>query len=59
MEEQRGWGNGGYAAIAGYPHITLPLDTVEGLPVGVSFIGTKWSDKQLIEYAATFERANQ
>ena len=59
MEEQRGWGNGGYAAIAGYPHITLPLDKVEGLPVGVSFIGTKWSDKQLIEYAATFERANQ
>ena len=59
MKEQRGWSNGGYAAIAGYPHITLPLDRVEGLPVGVSFIGSKWSDKQLIEYAATFERANK
>jgi Asp-tRNA(Asn)/Glu-tRNA(Gln) amidotransferase A subunit family amidase len=59
MEEQRSWGNGGFAAIAGYPHITLPLDKVEGLPVGVSFIGTKWSDKSLLEYAASFERANK
>ena len=59
MEEQRSWGNGGFAAIAGYPHITLPLDKVQGLPVGVSFIGTKWSDKSLLEYAASFERANK
>tara|TARA_X000000368_G_scaffold412824_1_gene399820 strand:+ start:90 stop:1427 length:1338 start_codon:yes stop_codon:yes gene_type:complete len=59
MEEQRSWGNGGFAAIAGYPHITLPLGKVEGLPVGVSFIGTKWSDKSLLEYAASFERANK
>ena len=58
MKEQRSWSNGGFAAIAGYPHITLPLDKVEGLPVGVSFIGTKWSDKSLLEYAASFERAN-
>jgi len=29
------------------------------LPVGVSFIGTKWSDKSLLEYAASFERANK
>ena len=58
MENQRSWGNGGYAAIAGYPHITLPLDKVDGLPVGVSFIGPKWSDKELLEYAATFEREN-
>ena len=59
MEEQRSWGNGSFAAIAGYPHITLPLDKVQGLPVGVSFIGTKWSDKSLLEYAASFERANK
>ena len=59
MEDQRSWGNGGFAAIAGYPHITLPLGKVEGLPVGVSFIGTKWSDKSLLEYAASFERANR
>jgi len=59
MEAQRSWGNGGYAAIAGYPHITIPLGEVESLPVGVSFIGTKWSDKSLLEYAASFEKANQ
>ena len=59
MEDQKSWGNGGFAAIAGYPHITLPLGKVEGLPVGVSFIGPKWSDKSLLEYAASFERANK
>ena len=59
MDKQRSWGNGGFAAIAGYPHITLPLDKVEGLPVGISFIGSKWKDESLLEYAATFERLNK
>tara|TARA_Y100000746_G_scaffold5313_1_gene5029 strand:- start:4624 stop:5955 length:1332 start_codon:yes stop_codon:yes gene_type:complete len=59
MDKQRSWGNGGFAAIAGYPHITLPLDKVEGLPVGISFIGSKWTDGSLLEYAATFEKLNQ
>ena len=58
MAKQKSWNNGSYAALAGNPHITIPLGRVEGLPVGVSFIGTKWSDKQLIEYAAAFERKN-
>jgi Asp-tRNA(Asn)/Glu-tRNA(Gln) amidotransferase A subunit family amidase len=59
MAGQRSWGNGGFAAIAGYPHITLPLGSVDGLPVGVSFIASKWKEKQLLEFAAAFERANQ
>jgi Asp-tRNA(Asn)/Glu-tRNA(Gln) amidotransferase A subunit family amidase len=59
MDRQRSWGNGGFAAIAGYPHITLPLDEVDGLPAGLSFIGTKWTDISLLEYAATFERWNR
>jgi Asp-tRNA(Asn)/Glu-tRNA(Gln) amidotransferase A subunit family amidase len=59
MVGQRNWGNGGFAAIAGYPHITLPLGSVDGLPVGVSFIASKWKEKQLLEFAAAFERANQ
>ena len=54
----RFWVNGSYAAMAGYPHITVPLDYIDGLPIGMSFIGTAWSDKQLIEYAYSFEELN-
>ena len=54
----RFWVNGSYAAMAGYPHITVPLDYIDGLPIGMSFIGTAWSDKQLIEYAHSFEELN-
>ncbi len=54
----RFWVNGSYAAMAGYPHVTVPLDYIDGLPIGMSFIGTAWSDKQLIEYAHSFEQLN-
>jgi amidase len=43
-------------AIAGYPHVTLPAGVVHGMPVGLSFVGTAWSDAQLIALAAAFER---
>jgi amidase len=45
------------AAVAGYPHITVPLGLVRGLPVGISFIGTAWSDAKLLRLANAFERA--
>ena len=45
------------AAIAGYPHLTVPMGAVEGLPVGLSFIGAKWSDHALLEDGAAYERA--
>jgi amidase len=35
-------------AIAGYPHLTVPMGMVQGLPVGLSFIGPKWSDAMLV-----------
>ena len=54
----RFWVNGSYAAMAGYPHVTVPLDYIDGLPIGMSFIGTAWSDKELIEYAHSFEQLN-
>ena len=31
--------SGSFAAIAGYPHLTVPMGAVKGLPVGLSFIG--------------------
>jgi amidase len=45
------------AAVAGYPHITVPAGTVHGLPVGLSFFGPAWSDGALLGMAYAFERA--
>ena len=58
-KNQLSWGMGGYAAMAGYPHITIPLGFVQGLPVGLSFISTAWQDKKIIEMAYAFEQANK
>jgi len=44
------------AAVAGYPHITVPAGFVFGLPVGVSFFGTAWSEPKLLKYAYAFEQ---
>ena len=59
IEHQRSWGTGGFAAMAGYPHITIPFDLVDGLPVGISFISTAWDDKSIIEMAYAFEQENE
>lgn len=45
----------GFPAIAGYPHVTVPMGLVHELPVGLSFIGTQWSDAQLLSYAFAYE----
>jgi amidase len=44
-------------AVAGYPHVTVPMEPVHGLPVGLSFVGTAWSDAALIGYAYAYEQA--
>lgn len=45
------------AAIAGYPHITVPAGYSFGLPVGISFVGTAWSEPTLLRLAYAFEQA--
>ena len=47
------------AAVAGYPHMTVPAGYVHGLPVGVSFIGRAWSEPTLIRIAYAFEQATK
>jgi len=47
------------AAVAGYPHITVPAGYIFGLPVGISFIGRAWQEANLIRYAYAFEQATQ
>jgi len=49
----------GPAAVAGYPHITVPAGFVYGLPVGLSFVGKAYSEPVLIRFAFAFEQATQ
>jgi amidase len=44
-------------AVAGYPSITVPAGYAFGLPVGLSFIGGRWSEARLIKYAYAYEQA--
>ena len=46
-----------YAAVSGYPNVTVPAGLVDGLPIGLSFIGAMKSDKAVIEIAYAFEQA--
>jgi len=43
-------------AVAGYPHITVPMGLVDGLPVGLSFFGRAWSEPKLLALAFAFEQ---
>jgi amidase len=59
------WVNGDYstggcttpAAVAGYPHVTVPMGQVRGLPVGLSFFGRAWSEARLLALAHAYEQA--
>jgi amidase len=52
-----GIGAGYLAAIAGYPHITVPMGGVEGLPVGFSIMGGQWQDHAVLKAGAVYEKA--
>jgi len=47
------------AAVAGYPHITVPAGQVHGLPAAISFVGTAWSEPTLIRFAYAYEQASK
>lgn len=44
------------AAMAGYPHITVPAGYIYDLPVGLSFFGTAYTEGPLISLAYSFEQ---
>jgi amidase len=47
-------------AVAGYPHVTVPMgQAAGGLPVGLSFIGKAWSDARLLQYAYAYEQTTK
>jgi len=53
-----GGGAGGLAAVAGYPHLTVPMGQVRGLPVGLSFIGAQWDDARILALGYAYEQAS-
>jgi amidase len=50
---------GSLAAVAGYPHLTVPMGQVRGLPVGLSFLGPAWSDALVLSLGYAFEQASR
>lgn len=50
---------GQMAAVAGYPHLTVPMGQVGGMPVGLSFIGPAWSEATLLGLGYAFEQARR
>jgi len=54
-----GYGTYVPAAIAGYPHITVPMGQVSGLPVGLSFLGTSYTEDKLITISFAFEQISK
>ena len=54
-----GGGAGSLAAVAGYPHLTVPMGQVKGLPVGLSFLGPKWSDALILSLGYDYEQATR
>ncbi len=52
-------GNTSWAAIPGYPSISVPMGMIDGLPVGISFIGKAWSEPVLIGIAYGFEQGTR
>jgi amidase len=45
------------AAVAGYPHITVPAGYLFGLPIGISFFSKAWNEPTLLKIAYSFEQA--
>jgi amidase len=54
-----GYGLSTPAAVAGYPHITVPLGLVHDLPIGFSFFGRAYSEPELIRIAYAYEQASK
>ncbi len=54
-----GGGAGRAPAVAGYPHLTVPMGRVDGLPVGLSFIGPAWSEATLLADGYAYEQASR
>jgi amidase len=57
--DAHGGGSSSFAAVAGYPNITVPAGFTYGLPVGISFFGRAWSEPVLIKLAYAYEQTTK
>jgi amidase len=54
------WAGAGYlAAIAGYPHLTVPMGQVRGIPIGLSLMAGHNRDADLLAYGYAYEQATR
>jgi amidase len=54
-----GYGTYGAAAVAGYPSITVPMGSLDGLPVGITFLGKAYDEPSLISIAYAYEQISK
>ena len=54
------WVGAGYlAAMAGYPHVSVPMGHVHGVPIGLSFIGTENTDARVLAFGYAYEQRSR
>lgn len=58
-EYNTGPGYASAAAMAGYPHLTLPMGYVHGLPIGLSFVGAPYKEAELLALGYAYEQATR
>jgi amidase len=47
------------AAVAGYPSLSVPMGHANGLPLGLLFMGTAWSEPRLLALGYAYEQLTQ
>jgi amidase len=52
-------GESTFAAVAGYPNVTVPMGFAFEMPIGLSFMGRPWTEGTLIRLASAFEHATE
>ena len=52
-------GDGSTAAVAGYPHLSVPMGAVNGLPIGLSFVASEGQDAKVLALGYAYEQATQ
>ncbi len=56
-DDDRGQGSAStLAAVAGYPHLTVPMGFDRGMPVGISFMARAWDDATVLSLGHAFEQ---
>jgi amidase len=54
-----GPGFAGPAAMAGYPHLTVPMGNIHGLPIGISFVGGPYKEAEILALGYAYEQATK